>query len=81
MKEYHKIRSIFKRDENTHKFIIGDKVTYIGITKKEHGIIKSMCDDGRHCFVVYNCNGEWYKYIDYTAIKTNKSDLTNGWQG
>jgi len=58
---------------------VGDKVTYVGVNKKEHGIIKRVCEDSTHYFVVYNCGGEWDKYMDYTAAKTAKMDLELGW--
>jgi hypothetical protein len=57
----------------------GDKVTYISFDKKEHGIIKNMSDE-HHVFVVYNCAGNWNKYEDYTAARTELSDLVPGWR-
>lgn len=58
---------------------VGDKVTYVTDYKKEHGIIKSVCEESSHYFVVYNCGGEWDNYMNYTAAKTAKCDLVEGW--
>jgi len=58
---------------------IGDKVTYIGVSKKEHGIVKSISDDN-HVFVVYNCDNNWDRYFDYTAARTAIADLIEGWK-
>lgn len=59
---------------------IGDKVTYVGHNKLEYGIIKSLCESSSHYFVVYNCGGEWDNYMNYTAARTKKSDLVEGWR-
>ena len=44
----------------------------------ENGIIKSLSDEN-HVFVVYNCDGNWFQYRDYTAARTRISDLKLGW--
>jgi hypothetical protein len=56
----------------------GDKVTYVTPYKKERGIVKRVSDD-KHTFVVYHCGGEWDKYDDYTAARTENKDLVKGW--
>lgn len=46
---------------------------------KENGVIKSIHEDGKHAYVVYNCGGNWHKYEKYTGAKTKISDLKKGW--
>lgn len=64
----------------------GDKVHYmpehyIKENKYENGIVKevpgSLYDSVR---VVYNCNGDWVNYDDYTSALTNVRDLHLGWK-
>lgn len=67
---------------NEKTFEPGDKVTYV--PSYEHapyqkGVVKSVHEDGKHCFVVYNCGGDWENYQDYTAAKTANKYLTKGW--
>jgi len=57
---------------------IGDKVTYRSFDKVEHGIVKRLSDEN-HVFVVYHCAGNWDRYFDYTAARTNICDLDPGW--
>ena len=61
-----------------HTMEVGQKVTYISHGKYEHGIVKSI-SDAEDVFVVYNCNGEWNRYFDYTAARTMTRDLVQGW--
>lgn len=63
----------------------GDKVYYQPKHYKhdeyENGIVKEVTthrDDAVR--VVYNCNGEWYRYEDYTSALTHVSDLFIGWK-
>jgi hypothetical protein len=56
----------------------GDRVTYLSFGKVERGIIKSI-SDADHVFVVYNCGGNWDRYFDYTAARTEICDLVAGW--
>lgn len=59
----------------------GDKVTYVSDHGTlEHGIIKSVQDED-HIFVVYNCAGNWDRIEDYTAARTHRRDLVEGWKG
>jgi len=47
----------------------------------ENGIIKEIREnklDG--VWVVYNCNGEWDRYAEYTSALTNLRDLKLGWK-
>jgi hypothetical protein len=57
---------------------IGQKVTYRSFGKLEHGIVKSL-SDAEHVFVVYHCAGNWDRYFDYTAARTEIKDLVIGW--
>lgn len=57
----------------------GDKVTYMTGYNYEIGIVKSVCKDNEHVFVVYNCNEKWKDFRNYTAAKTKIADLTKGW--
>jgi len=57
-----------------HSFKVGDKVTRFG----QKGIVKAM-SDAEHVFVVYNCDGNWEEYADYTAARTNVAELKKGW--
>jgi hypothetical protein len=57
---------------------IGDKVTYKSFNKIEHGIVKRLSDEN-HAFVVYHCAGNWDRYFDYTAARTDIRDLVPGW--
>ena len=62
----------------TNGLNIGDKVYYTAPHgTKENGIIKSV--SGRNVFVVYNCDDQWDKFMDYTGCATNPEDLTVGW--
>ena len=64
------------------KFKEGDSVTYFPEyspdKEGEKGVVKSVQDEN-FVFVVYNCGGEWHKYKEYTAARTNVKDLKNGW--
>lgn len=61
------------------QFKKGDSVRYCpSHGGEEKGVVKSVDDKG-FCFVVYNCGGEWHKYEDYTAARTNPNDLKKGW--
>jgi hypothetical protein len=64
---------------------IGDKVhyqpTHYGDKEWENGIIKEIRDNVfKSVLVVYNCNGNWDNYINYTSAKTNLCDLQPGWR-
>jgi hypothetical protein len=52
---------------------IGKWVTYEPGHKKESGRIKSW--NGTWVFVVYNCDGYWHRYDEFTAAATNPRDL------
>jgi len=61
-------------------FKIGDSVTYYPeYGEPEKGVVKSLCDDPNYVFVVYNCNGEWHRYKDYTGCRTCVADLKSEW--
>ena len=73
------------------KLKVGDKVHYQPEHYKdgefENGLIKEIPEfafDKDHMYfnnirVVYNCNGEWHRYKDYTSALTNIRDLKLGW--
>ena len=47
----------------------------------ENGIIKEIREgrtDG--VWVVYNCAGNWDRFMDYTSALTNLRDLKPGWR-
>jgi hypothetical protein len=44
---------------------------------KENGVVKSITDST--VFVVYNCGGEWHRYMEFTGCSTNHIDLLPGW--
>jgi len=47
----------------------------------ENGVIKEIRKDKLDgVWVVYNCNGEWDRFIDYTGCLTNLRDLKLGWR-
>lgn len=68
----------------THKYSIGDKVTYIpyhaidSALHWEDGIIKALGEPGKY-FVVYNCNKDWDNYMNYTGALTDENNLKKGW--
>lgn len=75
------------------KLKIGDKVHYqpehYGDSRWENGIIKEIPDFatdpcspvGYNCVrVVYNCAGNWSRFMDYTSALTNLQDLKLGWK-
>lgn len=78
------------------KLKIGDKVHYMpdyNIGKKyneetqqnediyENGIIKEIPEHSLDSVrVVYNCNGDWKNYKDYTSALTDIRDLYIGWK-
>lgn len=62
----------------------GDNVHYMpdhykSQGKFENGVVKSIAPNGG-VFVVYNCNGEWDNFENYTAANTNPRDLFMGWR-
>lgn len=64
---------------------IGDKVRYqpehYGDKEWESGIIKEIREDNIDgVWVVYDCNGDWRNYKDYTSALTNLRDLKLGWK-
>jgi hypothetical protein len=50
------------------------------INKFENGIVKEIPEHTKTSVrVVYNCNGEWNNYQDYTSALTDLRDLNFGW--
>lgn len=65
---------------NTNDFSVGEKVTYINIGVKEHGIVKEIPEHTTtEIRVVYRCNNEWFRYQDYTSQLTPIKYLQKGW--
>lgn len=67
------------------KLKVGDKVHYqpshYGPDKWENGIVKEIPEHSTaHARVVYNCAGEWDRFMDYTSALTHKRDLKLGWK-
>ena len=67
------------------KLHVGDKVHYqpehYSDSEWENGRIKEIRGgrvDG--VWVVYNCAGNWDRYMDYTSALTNLRDLKTGWR-
>ena len=64
---------------------VGDSVCYQPehlrkVGKFENGVVKFVSVSEKDaCWVVYNCGGEWHKFMDYTAAKTKLTDLKEGW--
>lgn len=68
---------------NTKELKKGDPVHYVPEHYKktgnfENGIVKGFAENGG-VFVVYNCNGDWDNYENYTAANTRPEDLFLGW--
>lgn len=64
---------------------IGQKVHYqpehYGDAKWENGMIKEIREDRMDgVWVVYNCDGNWDRYTEYTSALTNLRDLKIGWR-
>jgi len=62
----------------------GDRVVYqpykgCPASQLERGIVKRMCDDGEHAFVLYHTRSMTYTEADldnYTSARTAISDLS-----
>lgn len=65
------------------KLKVGDKVTYIPTNvvriTVEPGKVKSIPNNGNYVFVVFNCNNEWDKWMDYTGQSVGVQHLKPGW--
>jgi len=70
--------------ESINELKEGSKVTYQsceGSATFYNGIVKSISPAvSTAVFVVYHCDNEWTKYRDYTADRTNLTDLHHGWR-
>jgi len=70
---------------DTSKLKIGDKVCYqpshYDEDDWENGMVKEIPDHTNDAIrVVYNCGGNWDKFMDYTSALTNLRDLKLGWK-
>ena len=66
------------------KLRVGDKVFYhpphLGSNEWNNGIVKEVPEHPKTSVrVVYNCNGEWEDFMNYTGALTYASDLYIGW--
>jgi hypothetical protein len=52
---------------------IGRWVVYRYFGGQQQGRIKSWNQDS--VFVVYHCNNEWDRFLDFTPLRTNPKDL------
>jgi hypothetical protein len=64
---------------------VGDCVhhqpTFYGKDEWENGIIKEVRENQPGLvWAVYNCNGEWSRYMNYTGACTHIEDLKLGWR-
>lgn len=57
----------------------GDKVTYNNGFSIEKGVVKEVVNENM-TRVVYHCNEEWDRYMDYTSALTDNQYLTKGWE-
>lgn len=68
------------------KFKEGDKVHYIPfkdcpVNLIENGIIKEFAWNKDAVRVVYNCDGDWTNYQNYTSVLTPLIKVKPGWYG
>ena len=80
-----KIKIENKKMIDISKLKVGDKVhyqpEYYGNNKCENGIVKEIPDFSlNEVRVVYNCDGDWDNFKDYTSALTNIKDLKLGWR-
>ena len=64
---------------------VGDHVHYqpnhYGEDRWENGIVKEIrVEQPDVAWVVYNCAGNWDRYMDYTSACTNLRDIKEGWR-
>jgi hypothetical protein len=61
---------------------VGDRVCYrSSYAQNENGIVKEIREDNIvGVWVVYNCAGNWDRYMDYTGALTYIQDLVKGWK-
>ena len=67
------------------KLKIGQKVCYkpahFDQDTYENGMVKEIPDHtSTSVRVVYNCGGEWSRFMDFTSALTPIKDLTLGWK-
>ena len=71
---------------NSGTIKIGEKVYYQpdhykDDDKFENGIVKEVPEHTTTAIrVVYNCNGDWKNFKEYTSALTNVNDLFYGWK-
>lgn len=64
---------------------VGDEVHYqpshYEEDEWENGVVKEIpSHTDRAVRVVYNCNGKWHKFMEYTSALTDLQDLKLGWK-
>ena len=68
---------------NIAEFEVGDRVHYTEPTTKktQNGKIKEILENSdSEVRVVYNCDGRWSDFMDYTSQLTKVKDLELGWK-
>jgi hypothetical protein len=63
---------IVEKDFKVGQWVIYRKGSKLG--EEQMGMVKSWND--KFIFVVFQCDGEWDRYFDYTAQACNPEDLT-----
>lgn len=71
--------------QNQNELSVGSKVyyqpEYFSKEQFENGIVKEIPDfTTQHVRVVYNCAGNWDKFMDYTSALTGLDLLHHGWK-
>ena len=67
------------------KIKVGDKVHYqpshYSENKFENGLVKEIPTFRKDAIrVVYNCDGNWHRFKEYTSAMTRIEDLKLGWR-
>lgn len=64
---------------------VGDSVCYqpehYADDEFENGVVKEIPSHTTESVrVVYNCGGEWHRFMEFTSALTNLRDLKKGWK-
>ncbi len=65
------------RDPHTGKVENGIVQTFVPVVD---GVGQLIYNNITEVYVVYKCAGQWDKYQDYTAVRTELKDLELGWK-
>jgi len=82
IKKGDKVHYLPSHYRNTVPIFDEDGITILDYEHKwENGIVKEVPDwTTEEVRVVYNCNGDWQNYEDYTSALTHVRDLFIGWR-